>query len=111
MREILEETLRDEKVPDGVQLYDFGDGVTVMPEPDFKLGGSYLTNSIAFLWKNNGDDSSLFLGVRLPYIADKKPDKHRDLLRERLREALKEWPQKAMVVKRGGEMPRPYSIA
>ena len=29
-------------------LYDFGDGVTTMPIPDFVGGGSYLTSNIFF---------------------------------------------------------------
>jgi hypothetical protein len=33
-----------------VRLYDFGDGQTNMPLPDFSGSGSYLTSSICFLY-------------------------------------------------------------
>src|SRR5258706_10543283 len=36
-------------IPPHLKLYDFGDSVTVMPIPDMKDPGAYLSTSISFL--------------------------------------------------------------
>lgn len=41
-----------EIIPPHLHLYDFGDGVTTMPVPDFSSSGSYLTASVCFLEDN-----------------------------------------------------------
>ena len=49
-------------IPPHLKLYDFGDSVTVMPIPDMKDEGTYLSTSIAFLQNLEG---TLFLGFEI----------------------------------------------
>jgi hypothetical protein len=75
---IMAEDEREERaiaavLPSHLHLYDFGDGVTTMPMPDFSGSGSYLTTSAAYLY----DDRDRFLAVEIKFKKRKPGETNR----------------------------------
>ena len=89
----------DKKVKDilgpDMDLYDFGGGLTVVPEPDLP-NGSYLTSHIAAIYRME-DSKARFLVFRLEanLAGPKNQGYFEQLILERLPEVKKQFDEKA----------------
>lgn len=94
----IKELVKGATLPEGVSLYDFGDGQVVMPKPD--RHGFYLTRNVAYLYKQMDPAHLLFLEIDVPFVPGMRtPEQKEEVLRQAVLAAIKAWPNGATVVR------------
>jgi hypothetical protein len=99
LREVIGPTL-----PDGLQLYDFGDGLYSMPVYDCANGSSFLTRSVSYLVQFNPEKTNMkAFGFEYPTPPQKDFMKR---LEQSCRVAIEHWKAAAVIVEDGDVLPK-----
>lgn len=89
---------------EGLELWDFGDSVTVMPVPDFTSAeNTYLISSVIYVMRRLPNNQTKILGVEIPHVWKAgEPILVSDELVTKIRAKFEE---QAVLVSEGGPLP------